>query len=129
MPRGIYGRAKRVPRVSRMHESPLWFPYTQMRTRGEYPQVVSAEGVYLHLEDGRRLIDAIASWWCVIHGYAHPELNQAVREQLDRMAHVMLGGLVHQGAIDLANKLVEITPAGLDHVFFGDSGSVGVEIA
>ncbi len=112
-----------------MHDSSLWFPYTQMRTRGEYPKVVSAQGVYLHLEDGRRLIDGIASWWCVIHGYSHPEINQTVRDQLDRMAHVMLGGLVHQGAIDLAHKLVEITPEGLNHVFFGDSGSVGVEIA
>ncbi len=112
-----------------MHDSSLWLPYTQMRTRGDWPRVVSAEGVYLHLADGRRVIDAVASWWCAIHGYAHPELNQAVRDQLDRIAHVMLGGLVHQGAIDLADKLVEITPPGLNHVFFGDSGSVGVEIA
>ncbi len=112
-----------------MHESRLWLPYTQMHTVGECPRVVSADGVHLRLADGRRLIDAIASWWCVIHGYAHPELNQAVREQLDRMAHVMLGGLVHQGANELAERLVEITPPGLNHVFFGDSGSVGVEIA
>src|SRR5215471_3980769 len=101
---------------------PLWLPYTQMRTRGDSPKVVSAEGVYLKLEDGRRLIDGIASWWCVIHGYAHPELDRAVQEQLGRMAHVMLGGLVHQPAIDLAEKLVEITLSGLNHVFFGDSG-------
>jgi adenosylmethionine-8-amino-7-oxononanoate aminotransferase len=100
-----------------------------MQAKPEYPKVASARGVYLVLEDGGRLIDAIASWWCVIHGYAHPELDQAVRDQLDRMAHVMLGGLVHQPALDLAAKLVEITPPGLNHVFFGDSGSVGVEIA
>jgi len=112
-----------------MSHDPLWFPYTQMKTRGQYLKVVSARGVYLHLEDGRRLIDGIASWWSAIHGYAHPELDEAIREQLDRIAHVMLGGLVHQPAIDLAQKLVEITPPGLNHVFFGDSGSVGVEIA
>jgi adenosylmethionine-8-amino-7-oxononanoate aminotransferase len=107
----------------------LWLPYTQMQTAPPCPRVVSAEGVYLHLADGRRVIDGIASWWCAIHGYRHPELDQAVRDQLGHMAHVMLGGLVHQGAIDLAAKLVGITPAGLNHVFFGDSGSVGVEIA
>ena len=109
-----------------MLSSPIWFPYAQMKTIGHYPVVESAEGASLYLSDGTRLIDGIASWWCAIHGYRHPELDRAASDQLKRMAHVMLGGLVHSPAIDLAEKLVEITPAGLNHVFFGDSGSVGV---
>jgi adenosylmethionine-8-amino-7-oxononanoate aminotransferase len=91
--------------------------------------VVGASGVRLRLADGRELIDGMASWWCAIHGYRHPVLDAAVRDQLDRMAHVMFGGLTHEGAIALAQRLVEITPAGLEHVFFADSGSVSVEVA
>ncbi|WP_372518022.1 adenosylmethionine--8-amino-7-oxononanoate transaminase [Solirubrobacter ginsenosidimutans] len=89
--------------------------------------VVSAEGVRLKLADGRELIDGMASWWCAIHGYRNPEIDEAVREQLDRMAHVMFGGLTHEGAIRLAERLTDWT--GLDHVFFADSGSVSVEVA
>ena len=76
----------------------------------------------LTLADGRELIDGMASWWCAIHGYRHPVLDEAVRDQLDRMAHVMFGGLTHEGAIRLAERLTDWT--GLDHVFFADSGSV-----
>jgi adenosylmethionine-8-amino-7-oxononanoate aminotransferase len=92
-------------------------------------QVVRAEGTRLHLRDGRVLIDAIASWWCVIHGYNHPELNAAMRAQLEDFAHVMLGGLTHEPAQRLADRLVELVPPGLAHVFFADSGSVGMEVA
>jgi adenosylmethionine-8-amino-7-oxononanoate aminotransferase len=92
-------------------------------------EVARAEGVRLHLRDGRVLVDAIASWWCVVHGYNHPELNAAMRAQLDDFAHVMLGGLVHEPAQRLADRLVQIAPAGLKHVFFADSGSVGMEVA
>jgi adenosylmethionine-8-amino-7-oxononanoate aminotransferase len=92
-------------------------------------QVARAQGVRLHLRDGRVLIDAIASWWCVIHGYNHPELNAALRAQLDDFAHVMLGGLTHAPAQRLADKLVALAPPGLAHVFFADSGSVGMEVA
>jgi len=92
-------------------------------------QVVRAKGVRLFLRDGRVLVDAIASWWCVIHGYRHPELNAAVCAQLDDFAHVMLGGLVHEPAQRLADRLVQIAPPGLAHVFFADSGSVGMEVA
>jgi adenosylmethionine-8-amino-7-oxononanoate aminotransferase len=92
-------------------------------------EVVRAEGTRLHLRDGRVLTDAIASWWCVIHGYHHPELDAALREQLDDFAHVMLGGLYHQPAQRLADRLVALAPAGLAHVFFADSGSVGMEVA
>jgi adenosylmethionine---8-amino-7-oxononanoate aminotransferase len=91
--------------------------------------VVSAEGVRLRLADGRELIDGMSSWWCAIHGYRHPALDGAVREQLERMAHVMFGGLTHEPAVRLAERLVEIAPTGLEHVFFADSGSVAVEVA
>ncbi len=91
-------------------------------------EVVSAAGVRLRLADGRELIDAVASWWCVLHGYNHPSLNRAIEQQLGRFAHVMLGGLVHDGARRLADRLVSLYP-GMRACFFGDSGSVGVEIA
>ena len=93
-----------------------------------YP-VESAHGVRLKLTDGRELIDGMSSWWCVIHGYNHPVMNAALTKQLDRMAHVMFGGLTHEPAVELAEKLVEITPAPLQSVFFSDSGSVSVEVA
>jgi adenosylmethionine-8-amino-7-oxononanoate aminotransferase len=109
--------------------SSLWYPYAQMRTMAPPLEVSSAQGAVLHLADGRQLIDSISSWWCVIHGYNHPVINAAIEQQLKHMSHVMLGGLTHEPARKLADKLVAITPAGLNHVFFGDSGSVGVEIA
>lgn len=91
--------------------------------------MISGEGVMMHLEDGRTLIDGISSWWAVIHGYNHPALNAALLTQANKFAHVMLGGMTHNPALDLAAKLVSITPAGLNHVFFSDSGSIGVEVA
>ncbi len=107
----------------------VWFPYAQLKTMPAPIEVETAEGAVLYLKDGRRLIDAISSWWCMVHGYNHPEINQAVKEQVDRLPHVMLGGLIHEQTKQLADTLVKITPEGLNHVFFGDSGSVGVEIA
>lgn len=112
-----------------MKDKTLWYPYAQMKSMAAPYEVESARGVYLHLSDGRRLIDAVSSWWCVIHGYNHPELTKAAKDQYDKMAHVMLGGLTHRPARDLAEKLVEITPEGLNHTFFSDSGSVGVEVS
>ena len=109
--------------------SAVWFPYTQMQTASPPIQIVRAQGSRLMTDRGEWLIDATASWWCVIHGYNHPVLNQAIHDQCDRMAHVMLGGLTHEPAEHLAKKLVAITPDGLNHVFFVDSGSVGVEVA
>ncbi len=91
--------------------------------------MVSASGVRLRLADGRDLIDGMSSWWSAIHGYNVPELNAAATTQLTLMAHVMFGGLTHEPAIALAERLVEITPVGLDTVFFADSGSVAVEVA
>ncbi len=91
--------------------------------------VVSAEGVRLKLADGRELIDGMSSWWCAIHGYRHPALDAAAREQLGRMSHVMFGGLTHEPAVRLAERLTALAPAGLERVFFADSGSVSVEVA
>jgi len=91
--------------------------------------VTSASGVYLTLADGRPLIDGISSWWCMIHGYAHPNIVGAISDQANTMPHVMLGGLTHSPAERLAATLATITPGDLRHVFFSDSGSVGVEVA
>jgi adenosylmethionine-8-amino-7-oxononanoate aminotransferase len=91
--------------------------------------VVSAQGALLELADGRRVIDGMASWWCAIHGYRHPALDAAAREQLERMAHVMFGGLTHEPAVALARRLLELAPSTLHSVFFADSGSVAVEVA
>jgi adenosylmethionine-8-amino-7-oxononanoate aminotransferase len=107
----------------------VWHPYGALPGALAPLPVVSAEGVRLKLADGRELIDGMSSWWCAIHGYRHPALDAAVREQLGRMAHVMFGGLTHEPAVRLAERLVEIAPDGLEQVFFADSGSVSVEVA
>ena len=107
----------------------LWHPYSAIDAATPVYPVASARGVRLTLADGRELIDGMASWWCMIHGYNHPVLNAAIEHQLSDMAHVMFGGLTHAPAIDLARRLIEIAPDGFEHVFFADSGSVAVEVA
>ena len=107
----------------------VWHPYAAMPNPNPVYQVTSADGVYLTLKDGRKVIDGMSSWWSAIHGYNVPELNQAIEKQLQDMAHVMFGGLTHQPAMDLAKTLIDITPNNLEHVFFADSGSVAVEVA
>lgn len=107
----------------------LWYPYTQMAHPQMHHRVVEAVGCELVFDSGERLIDGISSWWAVIHGYRHPRLDAVAKQQLDHVAHVMLGGLVTAPAEALADALVEVTPDGLQHVFFSDSGSVGVEVA
>ena len=107
----------------------IWHPYSAMGTDMPVYVVDSAQGVRIRLQDGRELIDGMASWWCVIHGYNHPVINKAITDQLHKMSHVMFGGLTHEPAIKLAEKLVSITPEALQCVFFSDSGSVAVEVA
>jgi adenosylmethionine-8-amino-7-oxononanoate aminotransferase len=107
----------------------VWHPYAPIRDPQTPLPVASAAGVRLRLRDGRELIDGMASWWSAIHGYRHPVIDAAVGEQLQDMAHVMLGGLTHEPVVALATRLAALAPAGLEQVFFADSGSVAVEVA
>jgi len=109
--------------------SHLWLPYRQMKTAPPPLVVERTDGVRLHLADGRELIDGIASWWTVCHGYNHPHIRAMVAAQLERLPHVMLGGLVNAPALALAERLATVLPGDLDHVFFTESGSVSVEVA
>ena len=112
-----------------MNKSHLWLPYSQMHTAPEPLLVERTDGVRLYLADGHVLIDGIASWWTACHGYNHPYIRAAVQAQLERMPHVMLGGLAHAPALTLARRLAELLPGDLEHVFFTESGSVAVEVA
>jgi adenosylmethionine---8-amino-7-oxononanoate aminotransferase len=107
----------------------VWHPYTSMTEPTPVRLVTGADGCRLRLADGREVIDGMSSWWAAIHGYRHPTLDAALKRQADDFAHVMFGGLTHEPAIRLAQRLVEITPTGLEHVFLADSGSVSVEVA
>lgn len=107
----------------------VWHPYAEMPGREPRYLVSSAEGVYIELADGRRLVDGMSSWWTAILGYRHPAILRAAHAQLERLPHVMFGGLTHEPAVKLAERLISLAPEGLDHVFFCDSGSVSVEVA
>ena len=107
----------------------IWLPYTQMKSAKLPVPVVSASGVRLRLADGRELVDGISSWWTACHGYAHPHILKSVTDQLEKMPHVMFGGLAHEPAYRLAARLASLLPGDLNHVFFSESGSVAVEVA
>ena len=107
----------------------VWLPYAQMKTVSPPLPVARTQGTSIFLADGRELIDGIASWWTACHGYSHPHIRQAVETQLASMPHVMFGGLVHEQALRLAERLARLLPSSLKRVFFSDSGSVAVEVA
>jgi len=118
-----------IERLLALDRAHAWHPYTSTIDRDPVYPVRCAQGCEIELMDGRLLIDGMASWWCVIHGYNHPVLNQAARDQLEQMAHVMFGGLTHAPAVGLVERLVRITPEPLQQVFLCDSGSIAVEVA
>ncbi|WP_455901889.1 adenosylmethionine--8-amino-7-oxononanoate transaminase [Rhodococcus gordoniae] len=118
-----------LERIRTLDSRHLWHPYGAFPAPAESLVVDRAHGTRLVLADGRELIDGMSSWWAAVHGYRHPVLDAAVRDQLERMSHVMFGGLTHEPAARLAELLVDITPEGLDTVFLADSGSVAVEVA
>ena len=106
----------------------IWYPYEQMKTMKAPYKIIKAKGVHLYTED-QELIDSVSSWWCMIHGYQHPELTAAIQEQAANFCHVMLGGLTHDPVEKLSAKLEEFLPGDLNYCFFSDSGSVAVDVA
>jgi len=118
-----------IEKLIEFDKNHIWHPYTSATNPLPCFLVKSANGVYLELQDGRKIIDGMSSWWCAIHGYNNSVLNEAITNQLKNMAHVMFGGITHLQAIELSQKLIEITPENLQRVFFSDSGSVSVEVA
>jgi adenosylmethionine-8-amino-7-oxononanoate aminotransferase len=109
--------------------SPVWHPFTQHALQPEAIAIARGEGAWLETVDGRRIFDAISSWWVVTHGHRHPHIVQAIKDQADRLDQVIFAGFTHEPAERLARQLVAITPRGLDYVFFSDSGSTSVEVA
>ena len=107
----------------------VWHPYTQMKTAPPPLAIVRGQGVYLYTEDGRKLLDGISSWWVNIHGHGHPRLNQAIADQAKALEHVIFAGATHEPAVELAERLVGVLPAGLTKIFYSDNGSTAVEVA
>lgn len=107
----------------------LWHPYTSATDPHPTVAIDRTEGTFLITRQGQKLVDGMASWWCAIHGYGRAELNEALHRQVDRMAHVMFGGITHEGAVRLGKRILSIAPEGLNRIFYADSGSVSVEVA
>ncbi len=115
--------------MTRRTKSPIWHPFTQHALQDEMTKVVRGEGAYLYTADGRRLIDAIASWWVVTHGHCHPHIVRAIRAQAGQLDQIIFAGHTHEPAEEVAAALLKLAPGGLDYVFFSDSGSTSVEVA
>src|ERR1700722_16109336 len=115
--------------MSQDRASPIWHPFTQHASEPKLPKVVRAEGAYLVTEDDRRIIDAISSWWVITHGHRHPHIVAAIKAQAEVLDQVIFAEYTHESAQKLAEKLVALTPPGLVHVFFSDSGSTSVDVA
>jgi adenosylmethionine-8-amino-7-oxononanoate aminotransferase len=116
-------------RLAKRDKKVLWHPYTQMRTAPEPLAVTRAEGVWLYTEDGRKILDGISSWWVNIHGHSHPKLNAALAAQASELEHVLFAGCTHRPAVELAERLLALLPAGMSRVFYSDNGSTAVEVA
>ena len=117
------------PRLCDFDKTHVWHPYASLKDPPPVRLARAAKGVEIELADGRRLIDAVSSWWCVAHGHNHPAIVEAIRRQSEKMCHVMFGGFTHEPAVELAERLAAFAPLGLDRVFFADSGSISVEVA
>src|ERR1700756_1628359 len=110
-----------------MRKSPIWHPFTQHALQSEMTKIARGEGAYLYTVDGRRIIDAIASWWVVTHGHCHPPIVSAIQRQAERLNQIIFAGFTHEPAEEVAAAILKLTPRSLEYVFFSDSGSTSVE--